>query len=269
VALNCIANRFVFEEGPFTRLFVQPAAHDAGTAVGAAYYIWNHVLRQPRREILQHAYLGPEFSDAEIEVCLRTRGLRYRRSENLEQEVAQLISQRQIVGFFQGRMELGPRALGNRSLLADPRVPQMREILNRKVKHREYFRPFAPSILQEEVARWFTIKKETAANDFMLMTYPVKDEMKDRIPAVIHVDGTSRIQTVRRDTNPRYHKLISEFFALTGVPILLNTSFNDSEPIVCTPDDALNTFAKTEIDYLVLGDFVVSRSENDDSDHLC
>ncbi|MEN8217070.1 MAG: carbamoyltransferase C-terminal domain-containing protein, partial [Pseudomonadota bacterium] len=180
----------------------------------------------------------------------------------IEREVAELISQNNIVGFFQGGMEIGPRALGNRSLLADPRHPDMRGILNRKVKHREYFRPLAPSVLDEEAKNWFHIKKETSAADFMLMAYPVKEEVRDQIPAVVHVDGTSRIQRVKKETNPRYHLLISEFQKLTGVPIVLNTSFNDSEPIVCTPKDAINTFLKTEIDYLALGNFIVSKADN-------
>jgi carbamoyltransferase len=159
-------------------------------------------------------------------------------------------------------MEIGPRALGNRSLLVDPRNPNMRDILNQKVKHREYFRPFAPSVLDEEANNWFHIEKATSAAEFMLMTYPVKDHAKEKIPAVVHVDGTSRIQTVKKEVNPRYHKLISEFFKLSGVPMVLNTSFNDSEPIVCTPDDAINTFMKTDIDYLAIGDFLVSKADN-------
>lgn len=262
VALNCVANSVAFEKGPFRHLYVQPASHDAGTAIGAAYFIWHQILGRPERDVMQHAYWGPAFSNEQIEERLRAHGLRYRRSDHLELEVAKLISEGNIVGFFQGRMELGPRALGNRSLLADPRNSNMREILNHKVKHREYFRPLAPSVLAEAASEWFAIGKETLTNDFMLMTYPARAHLRDRIPAVLHVDGSSRIQTVRSATNPRYHRLISEFLALTGVPIVLNTSFNDSEPIVCSPDDAIHTFQKTQIDYLAIGDFIVTRAEN-------
>lgn len=262
VALNCVTNHHVFEHGPFTNLYVQPAAHDAGTALGAALYLWYHRLGKQRGEWMPHAYFGPSFTNADIARCLQDAHLRYTPSANIEQEVAQLLSQGNVVGFFQGRMEYGPRALGNRSLLADPRNPNMREILNHKVKHREYFRPFAPSVLAEEAHNWFEIGKPTVATDFMLMAYPTKADRQAKIPAVVHADGTSRIQTVRAETNPRYHKLISAFYALTGVPVVLNTSFNDSEPIVCTPQDAIATFMKTEIDYLAIGDFLVSKAEN-------
>lgn len=260
VALNCVANRHVFEEGPFRQFYVQPASHDAGTAVGAALYIRHHLQEHPAPTEMSHAYWGPEFSASEIERALCGLGISYRRSPNIEYEAAHLISQGRVIGFFQGRMEVGPRALGNRSLLADPRNPNMREILNQKVKHREYFRPFAPSILYEEVHNWFHIRKDTSAMEFMLMTYPAREENKHKIPAVVHIDGTSRIQAVRKEVNPRYHRLISEFFTLTGVPVVLNTSFNDSEPIVCTPHDAITTFLKTEIDYLAIGDFLASKS---------
>jgi carbamoyltransferase len=264
VALNCVTNTRVFEEGPFRRLHVQPAAHDAGTAQGTAWYIYHHLLGHGRKAPPTHAYWGPEFSQRQLEHALQDHQLAYTRSDSVEQEVARLLAEGHIVAFFQGRMEMGPRALGNRSLLADPRNPHMRDVLNHKVKHREYFRPFAPSVLHEEAAGWFRIGKETSAAEFMLLAYPVHEHLRERIPAVVHVDGTSRIQAVRRDVNPRYHRLISAFFELTGVPMVLNTSFNDSEPIVCTPEDAIATFLKTEIDYLVLGDFIVSKSINRD-----
>jgi carbamoyltransferase len=262
VALNCVTNQRVFEHGPFEHLYVQPAAHDAGTALGAATYIWHHVLGNDRQDPMTHAYWGPEFSPDEIESTLRRHKLKFVRCDNIERDVAQLVSEGEVVGFFQGRMEIGPRALGNRSLLADPRHPGMREILNEKVKHREYFRPFAPSVLHEDAHRWFLITKETSASDFMLMAYPVPAELRDSIPAVVHFDGTSRVQTVRRETNPRFHKLISEFRDITGVPVVLNTSFNDSEPIVCSPEDAVDTFLKTNIDYLAIGDYLVAKKEN-------
>jgi carbamoyltransferase len=264
VALNCVTNQRVFEQGPFEQLYVQPAAHDAGTAIGAATYIWHHLLRNQRQAAMTHAYWGPEFSPDEVESALRRRDLQFTRRERIEHDVAQLVSDGNVVGFFQGRMEIGPRALGNRSLLADPRHPGMREILNQKVKHREYFRPFAPSVLAEESDRWFRVAKETTASDFMLMAYSVPEELRERIPAVVHADGTSRVQTVRRETNPRFHQLISEFRDITGIPIVLNTSFNDSEPIVCSPDDAIDTFLKTQIDYLAIGDFLVAKQDNAD-----
>jgi carbamoyltransferase len=262
VALNCVANTVAFEKGPFKELFVQSAAHDGGTALGGAFYVWNHLLGYEQREPMSHAYLGPSFTDAEIEKSLQEYKLIYKCTDNIEREVAKLISQTNIVGFFQGRMELGPRALGNRSLVADPRHPNMREILNKKVKHREYFRPLAPSILHEEANNWFHIEKETSATELMLMTYPAKSSVKDKIPAVVHVDGSSRVQTVKQEVNPRYHKLISEFYKITDVPIVLNTSFNDCEPIVCSPKDAIDTFLKTEIDYLAIGNFLVSKADN-------
>ncbi|MDC3955554.1 carbamoyltransferase family protein [Polyangium jinanense] len=257
VALNCVANRIAFEASPFERLYVQPAAHDAGTALGAALYIWHGMLSHPERSPLRHAYTGPSFDDDAIERALASSGLVYERVADIERKVAELIAGGDIVGWFQGAMEYGPRALGNRSLLADPRSPTMKEVLNDRVKHREPFRPFAPSVLVEEAGRWFCIGKSADASDFMLIAYPARPEQRERIPAVVHVDGTSRVQTVRRETNPRYHKLISAFQAITGVPMLLNTSFNDSEPIVCTPEHAIETFKGTRIDALAIGDFLV------------
>lgn len=261
VALNCVANGHVFENGPFQRLYVQPTAHDAGTAIGAAYWIHHAVLGDDARGVMDHAYWGPSYDDARIVEALEAHGLPHRLSESIESDVASLIAQDKIVAFFQGRMETGPRALGNRSLLANPINRDMRDILNAKVKHREYFRPLAPSVLAEEAEAWFDIQKPTSAADFMLMTYPARIEKRDRIPAVVHTDGSSRIQVVRRETNPRYHKVIEAFRAITGVPVVLNTSFNDQEPIVCTPEDAINTFLKTEIDALALGDRLVLKED--------
>ena len=262
VALNCVTNQHAFERGPFACLFVQPAAHDAGTAIGAALYVWHHVLGRDRTECMKGPYLGPSFSSSRIEREIRRHGLKCTLSDDIEKDVAQRLSEGYLVGYFQGRMEVGPRALGNRSLLADPRDPNMREILNKRIKHRESFRPFAPSVLYEEAKRWFQIGKETPACEYMLMAYPVRDGMREKIPAVVHVDGTSRIQAVRREANPRYYRLICEFHKLTGVPMVLNTSFNDSEPIVCTPEDAIRTFLKSKIDFLAVGDFLVSMEEN-------
>jgi carbamoyltransferase len=261
VALNCVTNRVVFEDGPFTELYVQPAAHDAGTALGAALFVWSQIQGQERRFVMDHAYWGPEFDDAEIVAALDRAGLVSTRPESIEVAVADLLAAGGVVGWFQGRMEAGPRALGNRSLLADPRDPAMREVLNHKVKHREYFRPFAPSVLAEKADEWFAIAKPTITADFMLLAYPAHEAVRHRIPAVVHADGTCRVQTVRRSVNPRYHRLIAEFEARTGVPMVLNTSFNDSEPIVCTPDDAVATFRKTAIDHLAIGDHLVSRAD--------
>ncbi len=259
VALNCVTNRFVYERGKFTACYIQPAAHDAGTAWGAACSIWHAHLGHEERQSMTHAYLGPAFSSSEIAQVLAASGTPYTYVEQIELKVADLLSRGNIVGWFQDRMEFGPRALGNRSLLADPRDGNMREVLNRKVKHREVFRPLAPSVLAEEAHRWFVIEKPTSASDFMLVAYPAREEKKAAIPAVIHVDHTSRIQTVSKETNSRYHALISEFFRLTGVPMVLNTSFNESEPIVCTPQNALDTFLRSGIDYLTIGNFLVSR----------
>ncbi|MCB9528214.1 MAG: carbamoyl transferase [Myxococcales bacterium] len=261
VALNCVTNGHVFENGPFKRLYVQPTAHDAGTAIGAAFWIHHAVLGDDTRGVMDHAYWGPAYDDARIVEALDARSLPHRRRESIESDVAALIAQDKIVAFFQGRMETGPRALGNRSLLANPTNPHMRDILNAKVKHREYFRPLAPSVLAEEAEAWFEIRKPTSAAEFMLMTYPARPDKRDRIPAVVHTDGSCRIQSVRRETNPRYHKVISAFQAITGVPVVLNTSFNDQEPIVCTPEDAINTFLKTEIDALAIGDRLVLKED--------
>ncbi len=263
VALNCVANRVAFERSSFENLYIQPATHDAGTAVGAAL-LASH--RQPRHEGVRcqmpHAFSGPTFSKEEIESALQQRGLTPIQIDEPERVAAELIASGQIVGWFQGAMEFGPRALGHRSLLADPRQPQMKQLLNNRVKHREEFRPFAPSVLAEEAGNWFHIGKSTQASDFMLLAYPTREDVLHRIPAVVHVDGTSRIQTVRAETSPRYHRLISHFYALTGVPLVLNTSFNDNEPIVCTPADAIETFVTTHIDALIINDLLVQASSH-------
>lgn len=267
VALNCVTNQFVYEQGPFSHLYIQPAAHDAGTAVGAALLLWHEKNRGARCPSTDHVYLGPSFSDEEIEQVLKQGGYHYERLENIEAVVAQLLAQDKVVGWFQGALEFGPRALGNRSLLASPQNPEMRQILNDRVKHREPFRPFAPSILCEEKEKWFAINKLTPAAEYMLMAYPAHEECRDKIPAVLHVDGTGRIQSVRQQSNPKYHQLISEFHQRTGIPLILNTSFNDSEPIVCTPTDALSTFMNTKIDYLAIGNFLLDRCRQSENGH--
>ena len=261
VALNCVANRVLQEKTPFQNIYIQPAANDAGTAIGAAYAIWHQMLGQPRNYVMERPYLGPEYSDEKIQTVLDAHHLNYRRCDNIEATAAKLVAQGNIVGWFQDRMEMGPRALGSRTLLADPRNPNMRDILNHKVKHREHFRPFAPSVLADKAQAWFCIEDSQMPSDFMLFAYEVRESQQDLIPAVIHVDGTSRVQTVRSQSHPKYYRLIQEFEKLTGVPIVLNTSFNDSEPIVCSPEDAVNTFGKTRIDYLAIGNFLVSKGE--------
>ena len=259
VMLNCVSNRVLCEESPFRRVFIQPAAHDAGTAVGAAMLLWHAGETVRRGEALVHAYLGPDFDDEEIESVLRAHPVNYGYVPDIEKQTAKLLAAGKVVGWFHGAMEFGPRALGNRSLLADPRDAELARKLNWLVKHRGPYRPFAPSVLYEETARWFEVKNLTAASDFMLVAYPASPAARRQVPAVVHVDGSSRIQVVRAEVNPRYHRLISEFFRLTGVPMLLNTSFNDSEPIVCTPADAVTTFLKTGIDVLAIGDFLVEK----------
>jgi carbamoyltransferase len=263
VALNCVSNTAMFEQGPFERIFVQPAANDAGTSLGAALHVYHEVVRGKGGDAfhMRDCYLGPEFNRAEILAALEELGVEYSTHHNLTDEVASLLSQGHVVGWFQGRMEFGPRALGNRSLLADPRNAEMVGRMNRLIKHRADYRPFCPSVLAEDAKEWFIIGKEATSAQYMLMAYPVQESKRALIPAVIHVDGTSRIQTVDASVNPRYHALISSFKKRTGVPLLLNTSFNDREPIVCTPEDAIRTFLRTRIDFLAIGDFLLRKQE--------
>lgn len=261
VALNCAANGRISEEKMFENIYIQPAAHDAGTAMGAAYIIWNEILGNERNFVLDNAYVGPSYSDTQIEQALKDNSLAYHRTDGVT-EVAQLISEGNVFGWFNGAMEWGPRALGNRSLIADPRNDKIREIMNVKVKHRELYRPFCPSVLVEKVSRWFETPENIYANRFMLTTAQTHEHQRALIPAVVHFDGSVRLQEVHMTDNPKYHQLITEFERITGVPILLNTSFNDSEPIVCSPQDAINTFLKTDIDYLAIGSFLVSKQNN-------
>ncbi|OBY78856.1 carbamoyl transferase [Paenibacillus sp. KS1] len=254
VALNCVANGSIVEEGLYADLYIHMAAHDAGTAVGAAQLVWHeHLNHTPRFEIT-HPYYGPSFSDTQYELALQQAGLTYERKDSIEKYVAQLLCEQKIIGWFQGAMEFGPRALGNRSLIADPRSPEMRDKINLIVKHREDFRPFAPSILADQLHEWYEVSHACSASDFMLVNYSSK--YPEKTPAIVHIDGTSRVQTVKPEINKRYYQLIHEFALLTGVPMILNTSFNDNEPIVCTPQNAVNTFLKSNIDCLVMGDFV-------------
>ena len=263
VAFNCVANGKIFDTTPFEQVYIHPAAGDGGLSVGAAFLVWHQILGKPRSFVMDHAYWGPEYSQEEIRRAADSNGLVQKGcaiSELGEQELmrraAAIIADGKILGWFQGRAEWGPRALGNRSIVADPRRHEMKDILNRRIKHREIFRPFAPSILAEATSDYF---EKSHPSPFMTLAYAVRPERRDKIPAPTHVDGTGRLQTVTREANPRYHALISTFRDLTGVPVVLNTSFNDNEPIVCRPEEAIDCFQRTQMDALVLGDFLITR----------
>ncbi|MFC1571222.1 carbamoyltransferase [Candidatus Margulisiibacteriota bacterium] len=257
VGLNSVANGKILKQSKFKNIFVQPSAHDAGCAVGCAYYLYNQVLGKPRNHIMNHDYFGPEYSDREIEEALQNSKVKYSCFPDIEKIIAKLLSEGKIIGWFQGRMEFGPRALGNRSILADPTRKDMTDIVNKWVKHREDFRPFAPAVLDEEASKYFELDRPSP---FMLFVVPVREEMKNRIPAVTHVDGTARVQTVNKKTNLKFWNLINEFKNITGIPIILNTSFNiKGEPVVCTPKDALRCFFSTGIDYLVMGNYLIGK----------
>lgn len=260
VALNCVANGRVIRETPMKNLFVQPAAGDAGGAVGVAHYVQNTLKKQPRGKAWTHAYLGPAYSDAEIKEYLAAKGVPYATPAGAEllQRTARLLSEGNVIGWFQGRMEFGPRALGGRSILADPRDPKMRDTLNIKIKFREGFRPFAPSVLADKASEWFEIDCDSP---YMLLVAQVR-EGKRTIPSVTHVDNSARLQTVTREGSPLYYDLIREFEKITGVPVIINTSFNvRGEPIVCTPHDAYLCFMRTNMDYLVLGSYLLDKKE--------
>lgn len=258
VAMNCVTNSLISRMSAFKDIFIPSAPHDAGTAIGAALAV--HCGQRDAAPPSGGAspYLGPEYSEREVLAAVREAGLEPRKCKDAAREAADMIADGNIVGWFQGRMEFGPRALGNRSLLADPRRPDTRAILNRRVKHREDFRPFAPSVLAERADEWFDLGPHSKSHEFMLFACPTKPGCAERIPAVIHEDGTARVQIVRRAANPRYHSLISHFFERTGVPLVLNTSFNDSEPIVCTPAHAIATFRSAGIDALFMGDICLT-----------
>jgi carbamoyltransferase len=282
--MNSVANGKVYLQSPFKKMYLPAAAGDAGGAIGAAFAVWEEGGGQ-RSEVggqrsstispippipptshnghfvMRHAYTGPEFDRAAIEALLRDRGLvstaQYLPDPaTLCRRTATAISEGKVVGWFQGRMEWGPRALGNRSILGDPRRADMKDILNAKIKRRESFRPFAPSILRERVSQWFEQDDDVP---FMMQVFQVRVEKRRQVPATTHADGSGRLQTVHRDTNPLYHQLISEFEKQTAVPIILNTSFNENEPVVCKPEEALDCFLRTKMDILVLGDFFIER----------
>jgi carbamoyltransferase len=255
VALNCVMNARIRDAGLFRRVWVQPAAGDAGTALGAA--LWTDFQeRQARSWTMEHAFYGPEYSAGEIEAFLRRGKIRYRKLDDVAGETARILAGDRIVGWFQGRMEFGPRALGGRSILASPLSPDMQQRLN-EIKDREDFRPVAPVVLEEEAAGWF-VRGEVSP--FMLFVFDVAPDKAARIPAVRHVDGTARVQTINRGQNPLYYDLVKAFRDLTGVPVLVNTSFNTrSEPVVCTPRDAVECFWTSPIDALVIGPFVLEK----------
>ena len=259
VAYNSVMNGKILLNTPFKRLFIQPAAGDSGTALGVCYHIYNGILNNERAEVMAGAYTGPEFSSDAIREVLEQSSLRYEEytDEELTKRAARDIADGLVVGWFQGRMEFGPRALGNRSIVVDPRRAEMKEILNDRIKKREPFRPFAPSILEERVGDYF---EQTHTAPTMLMVYQIKEERRGEIPAVTHVDGSGRLQTVSREVNERYYQLISDFAELTGVPVILNTSFNENEPIVCTPQEAVECFMKTKMDVLYLGNCRTDRT---------
>lgn len=265
-AMNSVANGRIYRNTPFRRLYVQAAAGDAGGAIGAAFAV-QAKLGGARSFAMEHAYWGPQFTDDAIGAAIEARRADLRHAgcvaarigdeSVLTERVARAIAGGEVVGWFQGRMEWGPRALGNRSIVCDPRRADMKDVLNRKIKRRESFRPFAPSILREAVGEWFEVDDDVP---FMMQVYPIRAEKRALIPAVTHVDGSGRLQTVTRESNPRYYRLIEAFRALTGVPLVLNTSFNENEPVVCRPEEALDCFLRTHMDLLVMGDWLIERS---------
>lgn len=257
VGLNSVVNGRLRKETPFKRIFIQPAATDAGGALGVAYYIYNQMLKEKGNYVMKDAYHGPSFTNDFIKKFLDDNEIPYEilKEDGLVKKTAQLLASDKIVGWFQGKMEWGPRALGNRSILANPINPEMKDILNKKVKHREPFRPFAASVLAEKAKNFFEIDYDSP---FMIVVFKVKEDKLKAIPAVTHVDGTCRLQTVNRDENRLYYELIKEFDKLTGVPLILNTSFNvKGQPIVCTPQESYDTFANTYMDCLAMNNFMV------------
>ncbi|HEX9988545.1 MAG TPA: carbamoyltransferase [Chloroflexia bacterium] len=258
VALNSAFNGKILPNTDFEDIYIQPAAGDAGTSLGVCYYIYHQVLGKPRTFVMNDAYTGPQYAGEEIEAALKRCGLQFESLDEsqLVERAAELVAGGNVLGWFQGRMEWGPRALGNRSIIADPRRHDMKDILNARIKHREPFRPFAPSILQERVGEYFD---QTYPDPFMIKVYNVLPEKRDVIPAVTHVDGTGRLQTVDREHAPLYWKLINAFGEQTGVPVVLNTSFNENEPIVCAPQEAIECFMRTRMDALAIGSYLVEK----------
>jgi carbamoyltransferase len=265
VALNSVANGRILRETPFKKLFIQPAAGDSGCALGAALYVYHIVLQKPRQFVLEHAYWGEEHDEAQVQAFLDANSIRYQRFDNddvLMDRVVDLLLDGQVVGWYQGRFEWGPRALGNRSILADPRREDMKEIVNTKIKFREPFRPFAPVVLEERTQEFFELESpdQVYPARYMLLVTRVHDDKRDVVPATTHVGGTARIQTVRREWNPRYHEIVRRFGEATGVPVLLNTSFNlRGEPIVNSPADAFHSYSHSDMDAVVYGQCLVQK----------
>lgn len=258
VALNCVLNGVIRDRGPFKQVWVQPAAGDAGTALGAALWVDRQHASGENEKVpeMEHVYWGPEYSDAETEALLKWMKVKYRRLNNVAAETAEILAQNKVIGWFQGRMEFGPRSLGSRSILASPAEASMQQKLN-EIKDREDFRPVAPVVLEEDAAEWF---ENAGQSPFMLFVYRVKANKADLIPAVRHVDGTARIQTINERQHPLYHELLQEFKKLTGIPVLINTSFNTrGEPIVCSPKDAIACFYTSPFDALVLNSFLLEK----------
>lgn len=265
VALNSVANGRILREGPFEKIYIQPAAGDDGGALGAALYAWHGLLKKPHNSVMNHAYWGQAYDAGEIERTLRDQSISYETcasEDALMERMVDALSSGKVIGFYQGRSEWGPRALGNRSILADPRRADMKDIVNTKIKFREPYRPFAPSVIEEETEKFFDLSnasQQTPAR-FMLYVCDVRKGKQSALPAITHVDGTARLQTVQRETNPRYHRLISSFGKATGVPVVLNTSFNlKGEPIVDSPRDALSTFHRSGLDMLVLENMIIRK----------
>jgi len=258
VAQNSVANGKLTRNTAFSHVYIPPAGHDAGISMGAALFVYNQLLQQPRANPVWSAYTGSRYTNDEVEQYLRSRNMAYTRytDEMLYDLVSDRLINAGVVGWFNGRAEFGPRALGARSILADPRRSDAKDLLNQKIKRRESFRPFAPSILREYVAEYFELSGDVP---FMEKVYPIRPEKRALLPAVTHVDGSGRLQTVDKTVTPRYYQLIETFRRKTGVPILLNTSFNENEPIVNSPEQALDCFLRTDMDMLVMENCVVSR----------
>ena len=258
-ALNSVANGKLFQDTPFQKTCIQPASGDDGLAVGAALYVSNAILREGKRHVMRDAFLGPEFSPAEIKAQLEANRIphtEHGRESLLSETVGEIVAGN-VVGWFQGRMEWGPRALGNRSILVHPGLPGIKDVLNARIKHRESFRPFAPAIVKE---RQVEIFEHPHPSPFMLHVYKIRPEWRSRLAAVNHVDDTGRLQTVAREENPLYYDLIWRFGKETGVPVLLNTSFNENEPIVCSPAEAINCYLRTKMDTLVIGPYICRKN---------
>ncbi len=257
--LNCVVNSRILENTPFKEVFIQPAAGDSGGALGVASYIYHSLLNNNRSCVMQDAYLGPDFSQNQMRRALVNNGINFKEFSDgsLFKYVAQRLSQNKIIGWFQGRMEFGPRALGNRSILANPGNPEMKDLLNQRVKKREFFRPYAPAVLEEKITEFFNAKQ---FSPFMLLSAEVNKDKKTIIPAVTHIDGSARVQSVSKNINPRLWNLIKEFESITGLAVILNTSFNlNREPIVCAPEEAVSCFKRSQMDCLVLGNYVAEK----------